>query len=183
MMLFNKLLQAVPILSFSVNADMPVGMLPIDFDPGFNQAVIPLLFAVSSYADDSFLQAGTPFSGEKGKKFGMTQAFFTSFQLSASCCVRTTSASSFLQPPPVSFSNAVRFACMGIPVVPSDAGYECMVWLYGILLFYASIIQLCQKIQFSAQCADDNIRFQGFQPILQLLSVQVHQGKIIISSY
>lgn len=56
MMLFNKLLQAVPILSFSVNADMPVGMLPIDFDPGFNQAVIPLLFAVSSYADDSFLQ-------------------------------------------------------------------------------------------------------------------------------
>ena len=34
-----------------------------------------------------------------------------------------------------------------------------------------------------AQCADDNIRFQGFQPILQLLSVQVHQGKIIISSY
>ena len=58
MMLFNKLLQAVPILSFSVNADMPVGMLPIDFDPGFNQAVIPLLFAVSSYADDSFLQAG-----------------------------------------------------------------------------------------------------------------------------
>ena len=61
MMLFNKLLQAVPILSFSVNADMPVGMLPIDFDPGFNQAVIPLLFAVSSYADDSFLQAGTPF--------------------------------------------------------------------------------------------------------------------------
>ena len=54
MMLFNKLLQAVPILSFSVNADMPVGMLPIDFDPGFNQAVIPLLFAVSSYADDSF---------------------------------------------------------------------------------------------------------------------------------
>lgn len=55
MMLFNKLLQAVPILSFSVNADMPVGMLPIDFDPGFNQAVIPLLFAVSSYADDSFL--------------------------------------------------------------------------------------------------------------------------------
>lgn len=107
MMLFNKLLQAVPILSFSVNADMPVGMLPIDFDPGFNQAVIPLLFAVSSYADDSFLQARTPFSGEKGKKFGMTQAFFTSFQLSASCCVRTTSASShfyslllFLSPMP-----------------------------------------------------------------------------------
>lgn len=130
-----------------------------------------------------FSRQELPFSGEKGKKFGMTQAFFTSFQLSASCCVRTTSASSFLQPPPVSFSNAVRFACMGIPVVPSDAGYECMVWLYGILLFYASIIQLCQKIQFSAQCADDNIRFQGFQPILQLLSVQVHQGKIIISSY
>lgn len=82
-----------------------------------------------------FSRQELPFSGEKGKKFGMTQAFFTSFQLSASCCVRTTSASSFLQPPPVSFSNAVRFACMGIPVVPSDAGYECMVWLYGILLF------------------------------------------------
>ena len=63
MMLFNKLLQTVPILSFSVNADMPVGMLPIDFDPSFNQAVIPLLFAVSSYADDSFFQAGTPFFG------------------------------------------------------------------------------------------------------------------------
>lgn len=63
MMLFNKLLQTVPILAFSVNADMPVGMLPIDFDPGFNQAVIPLLFAVSSYADDSFFQAGTPFLG------------------------------------------------------------------------------------------------------------------------
>lgn len=130
-----------------------------------------------------FSRQELPFSGEKGKKFGMTQAFFTSFQLSASCCVRTTSASSFLQLPPVSFSNAVRFACMGIPVVPSDAGYECMVWLYGILLFYASIIQLCQKIQFSAQCADDDIRLQGFQPILQLLSVQVHQGKIIIPSY
>ena len=91
MMLFNKLLQTVPILSFSVNADMPVGMLLIDFDPSFNQAVIPLLFAVSSYADDFFFpRQELPFWGEKGKKFGMTQAFFTSFQLSASCCVRTT---------------------------------------------------------------------------------------------
>lgn len=68
MMLFNKLLQTVPILAFSVNADMPVGMLPIDFDPGFNQAVIPLLFAVSSYADDSFSRQELPFWGEKGKK-------------------------------------------------------------------------------------------------------------------
>lgn len=42
-----------------------------------------------------FSRQELPFSGEKGKKFGMTQAFFTSFQLSASCCVRTTSASSF----------------------------------------------------------------------------------------
>lgn len=65
MMLFNKLLQAVPILSFSVNADMPVGMLPIDFDPGFNQAVIPLLFAVSSYADDSFSRQELPFGVRK----------------------------------------------------------------------------------------------------------------------
>ena len=183
MMLFNKLLQAVPILSFSVNADMPVGMLPIDFDPGFNQAVIPLLFAVSSYADDSFLQAGTPFSGEKGKKFGMTQAFFTSFQLSASCCVRTTSASSFyslllfLSPMPCDLLVWESPLFHQMQVTSVWFGYM------GFSYFYASIIQLCQKIQFSAQCADDNIRFQGFQPILQLLSVQVHQGKIIISSY
>ena len=33
------------------------------------------------------------------------------------------------------FSNAVRFACMEILVVPSDAGFGCTVWLYGILLF------------------------------------------------
>lgn len=177
MMLFNKLLQAVPILSFSVNADMPVGMLPIDFDPGFNQAVIPLLFAVSSYADDSFLQARTPFSGEKGKKFGMTQAFFTSFQLSASCCVRTTSASSFyslllfLSPMPCDLLVWESPLFHQMQVTSVWFGYM------GFSYFYASIIQLCQKIQFSAQCADDNIRFQGFQPILQLLSVQVHQGK------
>ena len=64
-MLFNKLLQAVPILSFSVNADMPVGMLPVDLAPSFNQAVIALLFVVSSYADDSFFQAGTPIFGQE----------------------------------------------------------------------------------------------------------------------
>ena len=135
-MLFNKLLQAVPILSFSVNADMPVGMLPIDFwsrlQSGGHTPSVRCIFLCWWFFSP---RQELPFSGEKGKKFGMTQAFFTSFQLSASCCVRTTSASSFLQPPPVSFSNAVRFACMGIPVVPSDAGYECMVWLYGILLF------------------------------------------------
>lgn len=135
MMLFNKLLQAVPILSFSVNADMPVRMLPIDFDQASIRRSYPFCSLYLPMLMILFSRQELPFSGEKGKKFGMTQAFFTSFQLSASCCVRTTSASSFLQPPPVSFSNAVRFACMGIPVVPSDAGYECMVWLYGILLF------------------------------------------------
>ena len=35
-----------------------VGELPIDFDPSFNQAVIPLLFAVSSYADDTANRRG-----------------------------------------------------------------------------------------------------------------------------
>lgn len=183
MMLFNKLLQAVPILSFSVNADMPVGMLPIDFDPASIRRSYPFCSLYLPMLMILFSRQELPFSGEKGKKFGMTQAFFTSFQLSASCCVRTTSASSFLQPPPVSFSNAVRFACMGIPVVPSDAGYECMVWLYGILLFLRFHHPVVSENPILGQCADDNIRFQGFQPILQLLSVQVHQGKIIISSY
>ena len=64
MMLFNKLLQTVPypVLLRKCGYASRVCFL-IDFDPSFNQAVIPLLFAVSSYADDSFFQAGTPFLG------------------------------------------------------------------------------------------------------------------------
>lgn len=127
--------------------------------------------------------AGTPFWGEKGKKFGMTQAFFTSFQLSASCCVRTTSASSFY-----SFLLFLSPMPCDLLVWESPLFHQMQVTsvrfsYMGFSYFYASIVQLCQKIQFSAQCADDDIRLQGFQPILQLLSVQVHQGKIIISSY
>lgn len=135
MMLFNKLLQAVPILSFSVMRICQSGCFRLTLIQASIRRSYPFCSLYLPMLMILFSRQELPFSGEKGKKFGMTQAFFTSFQLSASCCVRTTSASSFLQPPPVSFSNAVRFACMGIPVVPSDAGYECMVWLYGILLF------------------------------------------------
>lgn len=138
MMLFNKLLQTVPILSFSVNADMPVGMLPIDFDPSFNQAVIPLLFAVSSYADDSFFQAGTPFWGEKGKKFGMTQAFFTSFQLSASCCVRTTSASSFFTASSCFFLQCRAICLYGNP----RCSIRCRLRVYGLAIWDSPIFTL-----------------------------------------
>lgn len=53
----------------------------------------------------------------------------------------------------------------------------------GFSYFYTSIVQLCQKIQFAAQCADDDIRLQGLQPVVQLLSVQAHQGEIITASH
>ena len=151
MMLFNKLLQAVPILSFSVNADMPVGMLPIDFDPASIRRSYPFCSLYLPMLMILFSRQELPFSGEKGKKFGMTQAFFTSFQLSASCCVRTTSASSF-------FYSLLLF----LSPMPCDL----LVWesplfhqmqvtsvrfsYMGFSYFYASIVQLCQKIQFSA---------------------------------
>ena len=124
MMLFNKLLQAVPILSFSVNADMPVGMLPIDFDPGFNQAVIS--------------RQELPFSGEKGKKFGMTQAFFTSFQLSASCCVRTTSASSFFTASSCFFLQCRAICLYGNP----RCSIRCRLRVYGLAIWDSPIFTL-----------------------------------------
>ena len=134
-MLFNKLLQTVPILSFSVNADMPVGMLPIDFDPASIRRSYPFCSLYLPMLMILFSRQELPFSGEKGKKFGMTQASSLLSNYPHHVVSEQPAHPVFLQPPPVSFSNAVRFACMGIPVVPSDAGYECMVWLYGILLF------------------------------------------------
>lgn len=184
MMLFNKLLQAVPILSFSVMRICQSGCFRLTLIQASIRRSYPFCSLYLPMLMILFSRQELPFSGEKGKKFGMTQAFFTSFQLSASCCVRTTSASSFfyslllfLSPMPCDLLVWESPLFHQMQVTSVWFGYM------GFSYFYASIIQLCQKIQFSAQCADDNIRFQGFQPILQLLSVQVHQGKIIISSY
>lgn len=138
MMLFNKLLQTVPILSFSVNADMPVGMLPIDFDPASIRRSYPFCSLYLPMLMILFSRQELPFSGEKGKKFGMTQAFFTSFQLSASCCVRTTSASSFFTASSCFFLQCRAICLYGNP----RCSIRCRLRVYGLAIWDSPIFTL-----------------------------------------
>ena len=138
MMLFNKLLQTVPILSFSVNADMPVGMLLIDFDPASIRRSYPFCSLYLPMLMILFSRQELPFWGEKGKKFGMTQAFFTSFQLSASCCVRTTSASSFFTASSCFFLQCRAICLYGNP----RCSIRCRLRVYGLAIWDSPIFTL-----------------------------------------
>ena len=123
------------------------GCFRLTFDPSFNQRsypfcslYLPMLMILF------FLGRNSLFWGEKGKKFGMTQAFFTSFQLSASCCVRTTSASSFFY----SFLLFLSPMPCDLLVWESPLFHQMQVTsvrfsYMGFSYFYASIVQLCQK--------------------------------------
>ena len=85
-----------------------------------------------------FSRQELPFSGEKGKKFGMTQAFFTSFQLSASCCVRTTSASSFF-----TASSCFFFQCRAICLYGNPrCSIRCRLRVYGLAIWDSPIFTL-----------------------------------------
>ena len=85
-----------------------------------------------------FFRHELPFWGEKGKKFGLTQAFFTSFQLSASCCVRTTSASSFFTASSCFFLQCRAICLYGNP----RCSIRCRLRVYGLAIWDSPIFTL-----------------------------------------